>query len=147
MNKFNEIIEYAISLEEEAMAFYEDMGSRTNKTETQKVFHDMFNMEKGHKHQLEQVLKNHQLRQGKQLVADPDLRLSDYMVSVDESKKEYSYQESLIIGMKRENAAMMLYQKLSEEMSDPELKEIFSFLAAEERKHKTYFETRLEDQM
>ena len=54
-----------------------------------------------------------------------------------------SYQEALILAMKREKTAYKLYMKLSEMAPNDELKKVFKGLAVEEAKHK--FEIEYDD--
>ena len=53
-----------------------------------------------------------------------------------------SYQDALIIAMKREEAANRMYIKLAEEnISTPKAYELFTMLADEELKHKLAIES------
>ena len=47
--------------------------------------------------------------------------------------------------MQKEKAAYRLYQDLGRQCDDPELKEVFRFLAQEEAAHKLMFETEYDD--
>ncbi len=51
-----------------------------------------------------------------------------------------SYQDALILAAKKEKAAFMLIQILSEAVEDGEMKTFFEILAQEEAKHKLRFE-------
>ena len=56
-----------------------------------------------------------------------------------------TYQEALILAMKREKAAYKLYMKLSEIAPNDNLKKVFKGLAIEEAKHKLKFEIEYDD--
>jgi rubrerythrin len=56
-----------------------------------------------------------------------------------------SYQDALILAMKREKAAFRLYMKLAEIAPNDGLKTIFKNLANEEAKHKLNFELEYDD--
>ncbi len=73
-----------------------------------------------------------------------DLKVSDYLVEVDASDN-MSYQDALIIAMKRERAALKFYRDMAEKVTDANLKQIFAGLAKEEAKHKLFFETEYEE--
>ncbi|MBI4525920.1 MAG: hypothetical protein HY695_19155 [Deltaproteobacteria bacterium] len=75
-----------------------------------------------------------------------DLKLSDYLVEVDASDN-LSYQDALIIAMKRERAAFKLYSDMAEKVTDANLKQVSVGLAKEEAKHKLFFKTEYEDRV
>jgi rubrerythrin len=51
-----------------------------------------------------------------------------------------SYEDALVLAMKREKSAFKLYLTLSERAPNDQLKEIFQSLAMEEARHKLRFE-------
>jgi len=57
-----------------------------------------------------------------------------------EPSTNMSYQEALILAMKKEKAAFRLYNDLASKVSDGLLQSIFLTLAQEESKHKLRFE-------
>ena len=69
-----------------------------------------------------------------------DLKIGDYLLDVDTSRGDLSYQETLIVAMKEEKAAFRLYSDLASRTDHPTLKETFLMLAQEEAKHKLRFE-------
>ncbi len=68
-----------------------------------------------------------------------DLKISDYIVRA-EPTAEMTYEQALVLAMKREKAAFKLYLKLSEETNISEYKQLFLGLAQEESRHKLRFE-------
>ncbi len=66
------------------------------------------------------------------------------MVDVDVSEK-LSYQDALILAMKREKKAYRLYSDLASKIDDTALKQVFLGLAQEEAKHKWYFEVEYDE--
>ena len=75
-----------------------------------------------------------------------DLKMADYLVDVEETP-EMTYQDALIIAMKREQVAFKLYTDMAEKIEDPELKSLFESLAREEASHKNYFESEYDDKI
>jgi rubrerythrin len=73
-----------------------------------------------------------------------DLKIGDYLVDV-EPTAETSYQEALIIAMKKEKAAFKMYTDLAEAAPDEELRALFLGLAREEANHKLRFEVEYDD--
>ena len=57
-----------------------------------------------------------------------------------EPDEDLDYQKALILAMKKEKAAFMLYTDLADQADDAELKDVFKALAQEEAKHKLRFE-------
>ena len=145
MELFEEFLHHAIGLEREASELYKKMANNSSAPEIKKVFAEMAAVEEGHKKQLEQILAKGELPK-KQFYPDPDLKIADYVVEVDLTRDDLSYDEALIIGMKLEKTSQELYKKLSRSVVDhPELKGLFDYLAAEEAKHKHSFEAKFDD--
>jgi rubrerythrin len=74
-----------------------------------------------------------------------DMKIGDYLVEVNKSREDLTYQESLIIAMKEEKAAFRLYLDLANRTEDARLKKTFLMLAQEEAKHKLRFEIEYDD--
>ena len=73
-----------------------------------------------------------------------DLKIADYLVDVKPSAN-MSYQDALILAMKKEKAAFRMYSALAERAEDPSVKALFLSLALEESKHKLSFEIEYDD--
>lgn len=147
MNTFDEIIRFAIEQEEAAAAFYEGFSTQSKKKEIQQIFVELAKQEKGHKAKLESVLSKHEMPSGKKLYPDPDLKIADYLVEIQGKVEELSYQDALILAMKRELASQKLYQDLLSQATDDELKTVFTYLLDEEKKHKHQLEAEYDDQI
>jgi rubrerythrin len=72
------------------------------------------------------------------------MKMSDYLVKGN-TKGKMTYQDALILAMKREKAAFKLYKRLAEAAPTNELKVIFNKLANEEANHKMNFEIEYDD--
>jgi rubrerythrin len=142
--KLKGIINYAIEREKEAVRFYHEMQSSVHFTERKKLLHDLENMEKGHIAILENV--------GRQKINDitvpdvQDLRISDYIVD-EELSGEPTYEDILIMAMKREQTSYRLYHDLAEISAEYNVKKLFLKLASEEAKHKLLFEEMYDEEM
>ena len=110
MNTVDEILDYAIGQEQEAAAFYADLARRSEKAGMREILLDFSAEETRHKERLLRV-KQGEWRLGphREVV---DLRISDYLVEV-ETTVNLSYQDALIIAMKREQAAFRLYSDMA----------------------------------
>ena len=140
--KFNEIIDFAIKREQEAVEFYQELQNLVSFESRKELMHELELMEKGHIKILENISKNFKNETGIPQVED--LKIADYMVEVKPTA-EMSYQDILIIAMKKEEMAQKLYKKLADQSDNDEIKNLFLRLASEEAKHKLRFEKIYDD--
>ena len=147
MNEFksiDDVLDFAIAREEESHKMYTDLAGKMKKQAMKEVFEDFAKQELGHKAKLLKV------KEGKLLVSAEkkvmDLKIGDYLVDVEPTEK-MSYQDALIVAMKKERAAFMLYSDLAESVSDENLKNTFTSLANEEARHKLRFEIIYDDKV
>ena len=144
MNTIDEILDYAIDQEQQAADFYTSLAGRAEKAGMKEVLLEFAEEEKRHKERLLAVKTGeHELTPEQEVL---DLKISDYLVEVDESD-EISYQDALIIAMKRERAAYELYSDMAEKVPESQLKEVLAGLAMEEAKHKLFFESEYDDRV
>jgi rubrerythrin len=142
--KFQEIIEFAIHREIEAMDFYSQASKLVKHSGTKDLFLDFMKQEEGHKKKLETV------RSGKIVLGKiekiPNLKISDYLVEA-ELKPNISYGDILRMAMKREERSIKLYTDLNEKNQDETLRNVFTFLIQEESKHKYAIEKIYDDEI
>jgi len=133
----DEILVFAIEQEQKAVDFYTGLAKEAHSEEMKKVFLEFAGEEIKHKQRLTRIREEGVFTMPKQQVAD--LKIGDYMVDVKASGK-LSYEEALVLAMKREKSAFKLYSHLAERAPNDQLKEIFQTLAMEESRHKLRFE-------
>lgn len=133
----DEILAFAIEQEQKAVDFYTGLAKEAVSEEMKKVFLEFAGEEIRHKQRLTRIREEGVFTMPKQVVAD--LKIGDYMVEVKASGK-LSYEEALVLAMKREKSAFKLYTNLAERAPNDELKSIFETLAMEESRHKLRFE-------
>lgn len=133
----DEILVFAIGQEQIAVDFYTDLAKEATNEEMKKVFIEFAGEEIRHKQRLTRIREEGVFTMPKQQVTD--LKIADYMVEVKASGK-LSYEDALVLAMKREKAAFKLYSKLAERSPNDELRSIFETLAMEESRHKLRFE-------
>ncbi len=144
MNTVDEILNYAIDQEQQAANFYATFAARAEKPGMKKMLLEFAEEEKRHKERLLAVRTGeHKLTPEKEIL---DLKVSDYLVEVD-ATDNISYQDALIVAMKREHAALKFYSDMAEKITDTNLKQVFAGLAKEEAKHKLFFETEYEERV
>jgi rubrerythrin len=139
MTKFKSIddaLDFAISREIEAQAFYLKLADIVETPEMAKVFSDLASEELEHKEKL-QAVKAGQITIDEEKVGN--LGITDHVKTVEPYSK-MSYVDMLIVGMKKEEISRKLYSDLAEVAQMQEMKEIFLKLAQEEAEHKLRFE-------
>jgi len=133
----DEILDYAISKEEEAAALYTDLAELADRPGMREAFLEFANEEDGHKRHLESIRAGDLPALTIQQVQN--LGIADHLVQREPSAA-MTYAEGLMIAIKAEQAAQELYMGLAEATDDPNLAAVFSALAGEETKHKLRFE-------
>jgi rubrerythrin len=138
------VLDFAIKREEEAFDFYMDLAGKVERAHMKELFEQFAREEKGHKAKLQSV------KQGKLLLSVQnqvlDLKMGDYLVAGEPTEK-MSYQEALILAMKKEKVAFKLYTDLAAAVSSEDLKNTFLSLAQEEAKHKLRFEVEYDNEI
>jgi rubrerythrin len=139
-----EIINFAIDKEREAVTFYEGLAKKIENPVVKDAILRMADEERKHEKLLSNITpKNIRfVRQPSQ----PDIKLSDYLVETTPTK-DMNYQELLIIAMKREEKSYALYSELELRASDDATRKVFTLLKGEELKHKARLEKEYEDRV
>ena len=139
-----EIINFAIDKEREAIAFYEELGGKTEDPVLKDAILSMADEERKHEKLLMNLTpkKLQFVRETNQ----PDLKISDYVVETPFTK-DSTYQDLLIIAMKREEKSHALYSDLEQRASDEATRKLFTLLKGEELKHKTRLEKEYEERV
>ena len=139
-----EIINFAVDKEREAIAFYEDLAKKVENPVMKDAVLSMADEERKH----ERILGN--LTPKKiQFVRETslqDLKISDYLVDVTPTP-DMSYQELLIVAVKREEKSFALYSDLEQRASDEATRKVFTLLKGEELKHKSRLEKEYEERV
>jgi len=133
----DDILDFAIQNEQRAVDFYTTLAADSRNEEMKQVFNQFAKEEMGHKAFLTKIKTEGTFTMEDEQVLD--LKMSDYLVNVT-PKPDMSYEEALVLAMKREKNAFKLYINLSAKAPTPELANLFNSLALEESKHKLRFE-------
>ncbi len=141
-HSINEVLDFAMNSEQEAVDFYQSLASRMQNQEMKDVFLQFAREEVGHKARLQKIKDEGLFDMDVEKVRD--LKIADYVVRSD-SAENMEYRDALVLAMKREKAAFKLYSKLAERTDHAELKKVFQALAVEESKHKLRFELEYDD--
>ncbi len=131
------ILDFAIENEQEAVDFYNNLSAQVTNDDMKQTFAQFAREEMQHKARLLNIKTTGQNDLKVEKVAD--LKIADYSVSAKPSPG-MTYQDALLLAMRKEKAAFKLYMTLSEKVNNKALKELFLGLAMEESKHKLRFE-------
>ncbi len=145
MDKFKnieEILDFAIDNEIRAAEFYEKLSGQAKSKSMRETFEKFSKEERGHEARLKKIKDEGVFDAKKDDILD--MKMSDYLVKSN-TKGKMTYQDALILAMKREKAAYKLYKRLAKSAPTKELKIIFTKLAAEEANHKMNFEIEYDD--
>lgn len=135
--EFNEILDFAVEREKEAVRFYHELQTNAKFKAQQEMLKELEAMETGH------IIVIENLRA--KGIAETDipkvqnLKISEY-ITADIDEADLNYQNILIRAMKREETAFKLYSELSVKFGDGNVAMLFRKLASEEAKHKLIFE-------
>ena len=137
-------LDFAVSEEEKAAVFYEELAGKSSQPAIRELLLAFAGEEKGHKRKLEEVKAGKRtLLSGEKI---RDLKIGDYLTDV-EPRVDVTYQEALIIAMKKEKAAYAMYLDLAAISSDQALRDLFLDLAREEANHKLRFELEYDNEV
>jgi rubrerythrin len=137
IQEFNEILDFAVEREKEAVQFYRDLQNEAHFADQKVFLQELESMEMGHII----VIENIRNQKPSDLVIKqvPNLHISEYLVS-DVDHLDLTYQNILIKAMKREEMSNKLYTDMSRKFTDEQLSKLFAKLASEEAGHKLRFE-------
>jgi len=133
----SDVVEFAIEKEEKAMEFYRKCAERAKNPGIREFFNEMFAEEQSHRDMLRN-LDSLNLDEVK-LQAVENLKISDYLVDVAFSDN-ISYQEALILAMKKEEKALAFYSGWKNKCVSEKASKLFQLLENEEEKHKLKLE-------
>ncbi len=137
-----EILDFAIGEEQAAVDFYLHLAAQSKNKQTKKIFQEYAEEEMRHKSNLLTIKESGSFKMPD--VKVKDLKIAEYLVDVKPTAN-MSYQDALILAMKKEKAAFRMYTKLAQNAEDAEVKALFFNLAQEESKHKLAFEVEYDD--
>jgi len=140
----DEILKFAISRENAAVALYTDCADEATSQELKQTFLDFAKEEKKHAAMLSDISGNKAKIDSYEFKKIPDLKISDYMVEAS-YEKGMPMPEILKLAMKNEEKAVKLYNLLADQADNADAKKLFLLLAQEEAKHKLGLESMYDD--
>ncbi|MEJ5315859.1 MAG: ferritin family protein [Tenuifilum sp.] len=136
-SNINDILDFAIAREQDAVDFYNRLAEKARNNDMRHTFEQFAREEMMHKARLAKIKEEGVITLPSEKVVD--LKIADYVV-LDSERDDMTYEQALVLAMKREKAAFKLYLALSEKVDKTEYKELFKQLAQEESRHKLRFE-------
>jgi rubrerythrin len=138
MRTLSDLLEFVLAKEDEAAALYESLASRAKRESMRELFTRFAAQERGHKKDFARIVKESDRGV---LACDlpPAAGLSEYLVDVPFTP-DMSYQDTLILAMKREEHSSALYRRMAGIVPDPALAEVLNRMACEEEHHKAGLE-------
>ncbi len=143
-NSVEEVLDFAIKGEQEAVEFYTRLANQTANAAIRRVFEDFAREETGHKKKLLAVKEGKTLQSAGKIVKD--MKIADYTVDF-EPNPNIDYQDALLLAMKKEKKAFKLYSDLAAAAENQDVKAVLLSLAQEEAKHKLRFEIEYDDSL
>ena len=140
----DEILQFAIDKEKEAVTFYNDLSKKETTTSLKTTFKELAQEEAKHVKLLTGISKNKTVIESYEVKEIANLKISDYLTEI-EYEDGMLMEDILTLAMKREEMAAKLYQDLAEKTSDQESIKLFKLLVQEESEHKLTFEKMYDD--
>lgn len=143
-NRLEDILEYAVGKEQEAMDFYTDLAARVKSDAVAAELREMASMEQGHRDWLKE--NSVSLVSGSPSAPVANLKIAEYIVEPVPTPN-MTWEDIVNLAMHRETAAMEMYKSLINLVTDDNARLMFEKLATEESRHKLYFETIWDEQV
>lgn len=139
---FEEVIQFAIAREEDAIEGYGNMSRIAESPGLKELLLELQEEERNHKKLLTDLSSEKIAALKPQKVVD--LKISDYLVE-EPVGPEMNFQDLLIFAAKKEQKAVALYSNLKSSTDDPELQKLFEFMVEQEKEHKYKLEIKYEE--
>ena len=133
----DDILDFAMNEEQLAVDYYTELAENARTDDMRQVFTEFAEEEIKHKMRLMKIKEEGFYTLEPEVIQD--LKISDFVVNVKPTTN-MTYEEALILAMKKEKAAFKLYTALADRAPNAQLKDVFLGLAQEESKHKLRFE-------
>jgi rubrerythrin len=142
------LIAFAIEKEKEAADFYEENSESEMMSGKRQMLKEFAAEERKHQRMLEDFLATGVAEKIEEYRFEwiTDIKRSDYVDTIA-YKPGMAYNELLMLAMKREEAALKLYNELLDKADSDGAKSLFKMLCQEEAKHKLALETLYDDYM
>ena len=139
----DDVLDFAIDQEQAAADFYTKLSSSSKNESMREILNGFAEEELRHKSKLLEIKQQGASKLiGRNKVQD--LKVADYLVDVEPSD-DMGYEDALVVAMKMEKKAFLLYTNMAAAAEDDSIRESLLALANEEAKHKLHFEIEYDD--
>lgn len=140
----HDALEMAIKREIAAYTLYANLSERVTGPGTKNMLLELAEQEKGHRALLEGVIEGKTQRELGENISSSSSGIANFMVETTLNENA-TPQEVMTYAIKAEVKAFDFYTALSNDLTDPSLKELFTKLASEEKGHKIKLEDEYEE--
>jgi rubrerythrin len=130
-----DVIDFAIALEQASQKFYERLAHQTSSRSVQHFLLEMVTEEKVHETQLRAMIANG----GDILSSEISSRDMDHYIDAMNIPDPLDYKQAIKIARDKENASHMLYTILAGLVKETELHSMLELLARQEKNHHDFF--------
>jgi len=144
----DDILDFAITKEVEAEQFYLSLCEEETLSGNRRTFEDFAKEERKHVKLLESLKAGGAVEgvEDYEFKWIKDIKRSDLVLDID-YKKGMHYRDILMLAIKREEKALLLYNELQDKADTEDSKNVFKILCQEEAKHKLALESMYDDYM
>jgi rubrerythrin len=135
---FAETIDFALARERAAVAFYEELSRVAAFAAQKSTLAEFRAMEEGHVSMLLRIKERGVVNLSAETAVD--LALARNLAAAESPTAGMTFQDILTAAIKKEELSGDLYAELAADAANPEAKAIFERLAAEESRHRRWFE-------
>ena len=134
---FEEIIDYTIDKEMDEIEFYSEIADRMDRKNVKGLFRNIA---------LDKTVRMLRLEKMKDMNSElnmdeiQDMKIAGSLQHVDDTRNNLSYQDALIVAMKKAKAKFKFYLNMADSTTNKECKETFLVLASDEARQKLRFE-------
>jgi len=142
--KLQDIIDFAIAREKEAVEFYAELSEMEPFSGSKEMFKDFAKEEQKHVDMLINIGEEDLSEYNFEWI--PDMKRSNFLLDI-KYERGMGYREMLHLAIKKEEKALALYNDMLNQAEQPSYKKVFKMLCQEEAKHKLKLESMYDDYM
>lgn len=135
--KIDDVLDFAISKEKTAVEFYTEKAEKATRKHVKEMFLEIAREERRHEKRLIEIKESKSFNISDLTEASFYIDCVEDFISNDDNM---SYEEALMLAMKREKESYALYTELAAQVRNADVKTILLALAQEEAGHKLQIE-------
>lgn len=132
----DDVLRFAIAMEVLAHQFYTELILRTPDPAMQDVFQTLADEELIHKEKIEALQEGIAADLG--ILEFSEMEIKTYAATYD-LPKDMNYKDAIELATRKEKDAFLLYSLLADSVTEPDVRELFEYLAKQEKNHEMTF--------